>query len=66
VWTVFDNGKMWLSRAWVPPGPEPVRGIFIFGNGLGNDERIAVIDDWWLTFCACIGSPWWPRLLRFD
>jgi len=51
VWTVFDNGKMWLSRAWVPPGPEPVRGIFIFGNGLGNDERIAVIDDWWLTFC---------------
>ena len=51
VWTVFDNGKLWMSRAWVPPGPEPVRGIFIFGNGQGNDERIAVIDNWWLTFC---------------
>jgi hypothetical protein len=51
VWTVFDNGKLWMSRAWVPPGPEPVRGIFIFGNEQGNDERIAVIDNWWLTFC---------------
>ena len=51
VGTVYDAGRSLKLRAWVPPGPEPVRGLFIYGNGWGNDDRLVVIDDWWLAFC---------------
>lgn len=39
-------------RAWLPSGSAPVRGLFIWGNGAGGDERRKVWDERWRAFCS--------------
>lgn len=50
---VYDAGKSAEAlRAWIPPGPEPIRGVFLWGNGGRNDDRHEIVRDHWLGFCA--------------
>jgi hypothetical protein len=52
--TVYGAGKPEGSvvRVWLPPGDAPVRGLFIWGNGAGGDERRKVWDERWRAFCS--------------
>jgi hypothetical protein len=46
---VYDTGTLESIRVWVPPGPEPVRGLLIWGNAGRNDSRHEVARERWLA-----------------
>src|SRR3954453_19114831 len=53
---------------WVPPGVQTVKGIVIWGNGAGADERSAASAPWLQQFAqlhgfALIGTSMWGKLV---
>jgi dienelactone hydrolase len=55
------------TRMWVPPGLHTVKGILIWGNGAGADERNAAYAPWLEDFAqlhgfALIGTSMWGNL----
>ena len=55
------------TRMWVPPAASTVKGIVIYGNGAGGDDRNAVYAPWLQQFAqlhdyALIGTSMWGNL----
>jgi hypothetical protein len=55
------------TRLWMPPGLQTVKGILIYGNGAGADERSAATAPWLQQFAqmhnfALIATSMWGNL----
>ncbi len=55
------------TRMWVPPGLATVKGVLIYGNGAGGDDRAAATVPWLQQFAqlhdfALIGTSMWGNL----
>ena len=55
------------TRMWMPPGLQTVKGILIYGNGAGADERSAASAPWLRQFAqhhgfALIATSMWGNL----
>src|SRR3954467_8198501 len=55
------------TRMWVPSGLQTIKGILVWGNGAGADERNAVYAPWLENFArihnfALVGTSMWGNL----
>ena len=55
------------TRMWIPPGLQTIKGILVWGNGAGADERDAVYAPWLEYFAqlhgfALVGTSMWGNL----
>lgn len=55
------------TRMWIPPGVETIKGILIYGNGAGGDQRDEIYTPWNQVFAylhdfAVIGTSQWGNL----
>jgi hypothetical protein len=55
------------TRMWIPPGVETIKGILIYGNGAGGDQRNEILTPWNQVFAylhgfALIGTSQWGNL----